>query len=83
MRLSDIPLDCPLDRSTPYGVQNVSCSQMSIARHYGGIKYNGQDYLYLPATDELIRDDVFRWLTKRERNAKQAAKKSTKQEALL
>jgi hypothetical protein len=56
---------------------------MSIARHYGGIKYNGQDYLYLPATDELIRDDVFRWLTKRERNAKQAAKKSTKQEALL
>jgi hypothetical protein len=65
---------CGLHRRTPYGMTNVSMTQLSIARHYGGIKYNGEDYTYLPATDELIRDDVLRWKRKQERTQKQAGK---------
>ena len=36
----------------------------SIARFYGGIKYNGESFTYLPDTDELIRDDALRWRVK-------------------
>jgi len=58
---------CPLDRSTPFGMTNVSTTQLSIARHYGGIKFNGARYTYFPDTDELVRDDVLRWLVKMKR----------------
>lgn len=61
--------ECPLHRKTPYGMTNVSMTQLSIARHYGGIKYNGESYTYLPKTDELIRNDVLKWQTK---NAKKS-----------
>ena len=60
---------CPLHRKTPFGMTNVSMTQLSIARHYGGIKYNGESYTYLPKTDELIRNDVLKWQTK---NAKKS-----------
>lgn len=63
---------CPLHRKTPYGMTNVSMTQLSIARHYGGIKYNGESYTYLPKTDELIRDDVLKWQTKNAKNAKKS-----------
>ena len=39
-------------------------TQFSIARFYGGIKFNGETFTYLPDTDELIRDDVLRWRVK-------------------
>lgn len=65
---------CPLHRKTPYGMTNVSMTQLSIARHYGGIKYNGESYTYLPKTDELIRDDVLKWQTK---NAKKSLPNET------
>ena len=55
---------CPLHRKTPFGMTNVSMTQLSIARHYGGIKYNGESYTYLPHTDELIRNDVLKWKQK-------------------
>jgi hypothetical protein len=55
---------CPLHRKTPFGIRNVSMTQLSIARHYGGIKYNGEAYTYIPKTDELIRDDVLKWQRK-------------------
>jgi hypothetical protein len=60
--------NCPLDRKTPFGITNVSMTQMSIARHYGGINYNGNRYTYFADTDELVRDDVLKW---REKNQKQ------------
>lgn len=66
--------DCPLHRKTPYGMKNVSMTQLSIARYYGGIKYNGDRYTYLPKTDELIRDDVLKWQKK---NAKKSANTGT------
>ena len=53
--------ECPLHRKTPYVIKNVSSSQLSIARHYGGIAYNGCNYIYFPESDELIRDDVLAW----------------------
>lgn len=56
--------DCPLHRKTPFGMTNVSMTQLSIARHSGGIKYNGDQYTYLPESDELIRDDVLKWQKK-------------------
>ena len=59
---------CPLHKRTPFGMTNVSMTQLSIARHYGGIKYNGESYTYAPDTDELIRDDVLKW----QRNQKRA-----------
>lgn len=52
---------CPLHRRTPFGMRNVSQTQLSIARHYGGIKYQGDDYTYFPASDELVRNDALRW----------------------
>jgi hypothetical protein len=53
-----------LSRDTPYLIQAVSYGQLSLARHYGGIKFNGAEYFYLPLSDELIRGDVVSWLKK-------------------
>ena len=44
----------------PERIRNVSRSQFSIARHYGGIKLNGASYVYDPETDTLIREDVLK-----------------------
>ena len=62
--------DCPLHRRTPFGMTNVSMTQLSIARYYGGITYNGEAYVYIPKTDELIRQDVLRWKKKRKTEPK-------------
>lgn len=43
---------------------NVSMSQLSVARYYGGCKVNGQDYTYNPVDDSLIRNDVIRFFKK-------------------
>ena len=59
--------DCPLSRATPFGMTDVSKTQFSIARHYGGITFNGAKYTYIPTTDELIRDDVLKWKKKNKR----------------
>lgn len=58
---------CNLHRRTPYGMTNVSMTQFSIARHYGGCKFQGDSYTYIPTTDELIRDDVLKWKRKQKR----------------
>jgi hypothetical protein len=55
---------CPLHRKTPFGVTNVSMTQLSIARYYGAINFNGFKYIYYPDTDELIREDVMKWKAK-------------------
>ena len=41
----------------PKIIYNVSQSQLSIARHYGGINYNGVYYKYNPIDDTLNRVD--------------------------
>lgn len=44
----------------PERIYNVSKTQLSIARHYGGIKINGADYHYDEASDTLTRMDVWK-----------------------
>lgn len=60
-----------LHRKTPFVIQDVSRSQLSIARHFGGAKFNGDHYDYIPPTDELVREDVVQWLLKRREIAAQ------------
>lgn len=36
-------------------IENVSHSQLSIARFYGGAKINGVDYVYVPHRDILVQ----------------------------
>jgi len=55
---------CPLHQKTPFVITNVSQTQFSIARYSCGCRYNGEHYVYLPLTDELIRDDVRIWKLK-------------------
>jgi hypothetical protein len=59
--------DCPLSRATPFGVRNVSQTQFSVARYTGAIIYNGQRYTYFADCDELVRDDVLKWMNKNQK----------------
>ncbi len=61
-----------LHRRTPFVIGGVSSGMLSPLRHYGGGKFNGESYVYVPPTDELIRADVVKWLAK----LRKAAKKS-------
>jgi hypothetical protein len=56
---------CPLHKRTPFGIRNVSQTQFSVARYSGGCTYNGEHYVYIEATDELIRADVIKWQNKK------------------
>lgn len=49
---------------TPYVIQGVMHTQFSVARYFGACKFNGHTYTYFPSTDELIRDDVLKLVTK-------------------
>lgn len=66
-----------LHKRTPYIIQDVTKTQFSIARFYGAISYNGESYLYNPATDELIRADVLRFIESSRRLTKKKAKAPT------
>ena len=46
------------------GYANVSQTQLSIARYSGGCKVNDKHYIYNPADDSLIREDIVKWLVK-------------------
>jgi hypothetical protein len=61
--------DCPLHRRTPFGIRNVSQTQFSIARYSMGCRFNGDNYIYLPPTDELIRADVLKWQKKAQKKS--------------
>lgn len=53
-----------LHKRAPYALCNVSMGFFSIARHYGGITYQGCHYTYMPGHDECVRDDVLRLVAK-------------------
>lgn len=65
-----------LHKRTPYAITGVQHTQLSVARHYGGISYNGESYTYVPAEDVLVRADVVKYLAKK-RKAKEKAKPTT------
>lgn len=57
------------------GYANVSQTQLSIARYSGGCKVNDRHFIYNPADDSLMREDIVQWLVKlmkeEAKNAKQ------------
>lgn len=62
---------------------NVSMTQLSIARHYGGCKVGSHHYVYNPTDDSLIREDVFKWLSKEIKKQEKAAKVSKQDTPIL
>lgn len=69
--------------ATPNGPERyfgISHTQLSIARHYGGMTVNGTDYVYLPDTDELLRHDIWK---KELKEAKGMERERRKWHALL
>ena len=61
--------------NNPERIHHVSHTQLSIARFYGGCKYNGDDYIYIPSEDVLVRADIF----KKEQMPGKKCKKETPQ----
>lgn len=49
-----VPVNCP-ER-----IYSVSQSQFSVARFYGGCKFNGASYHYDAASDTLTRLDIWK-----------------------
>ena len=72
MSLMNRVMASKLSRDTPFLMRQVSATQLSISRHYGGCKFNGEHYTYLPLTDELIRDDVLKFVNKLRKSPKKA-----------
>ncbi len=68
----------PVEPIAPYAIRNVSTSIFSIARHYGGLRAYSTYYVYLPESDELIRDDVFKLVTKWRKAAEKERKELEK-----
>ena len=62
--------------SHPDEIHGVSQSQFSVARHYGGITFNGAHYTYIPHEDKLVRDDILKARAKAAKDAKKAEKKA-------
>ena len=72
-----------LHQRAPYSLTNVSHGFFSIARHYGGMTFQGCSYTYMPGHDECVRDDVLRLVTKlRKLKAKAAVPKAEQMELL-
>jgi len=62
-----------LHQRAPYALTSVSRGFFSIARHYGGMTFQGCSYTYMPEHDECVRDDVLRLVTKMRRLKRKAA----------
>lgn len=60
-------LSAKFGRSASIAYVDVSRTQLSIARHYGGCTVVGKNFLYNAADDSLIREDVVKWVVKRKK----------------
>lgn len=72
----DLPLDVRRALDIPgksLGWRDVSMTQLSIARWSGCVTINNDLFVYFPATDELIRDDVLLAIAKHKRSKAEAA----------
>ena len=64
---------------------HVSKTQLSIARHYGGMRINGKHYTYFPHLDALVSDKTLKMalrLLKEEAETDSKEPTSTQQELL-
>jgi hypothetical protein len=66
------------ESNAPIGYAGVSQTQLSIARHYGGLTVNGRRYTYFPDLDELVRDDVLKMAHDMRKQAKRDAETQAK-----
>jgi hypothetical protein len=57
-------IEAKFGRDANIGYANVSYTQLSIARHYGGCKVQGKHFVYNPVDDSLIREDVVKFIVK-------------------
>ncbi|MCR9292070.1 MAG: hypothetical protein NXI32_05080 [bacterium] len=48
---------------------NITRTQLSVARHYGGATVQGKHFIYNPEDDSLIREDVVQWIVKQKKAA--------------
>ena len=62
-----------LPADTPYIITGVSRSMFSVARLVGSCNFQGQGYTYNPVTDELVRNDVLKFVHKIRKEAKKQA----------
>ncbi len=53
-----------LHSRAPYILRGVSKGFFSLARHYGGLTFQGCHYTYIPPHDECVRDDVMKMVAK-------------------
>ncbi len=67
----------------PIGYMDVSRTQLSIARHYGGCTVQGHHYTYFPAHDELWRDDVLAMVEGWRKESPEPAAQGWKQASML
>lgn len=66
-----------LHKRAPYSVTGISTSIFSVARHFGGMTYQGCNYTYMGAQfDECVRDDVLKMVTKLRKAEAKAANKA-------
>lgn len=65
-----LAIDPEFEGQTHLGITGVRHTQFSIARHYGGINFNGHSYTYFPEQDQLWRDDVLKALAKLRKKTK-------------
>ena len=59
-----------LHKRAPYALCSVSQGFFSIARHYGGLTFQGCHYTYMPGHEECVRDDVLMLVAKMRKRSK-------------
>lgn len=64
--------------TAPQEIHNVSHTQLSVARHFGGCKFQGATYHYEASRDVLVRMDVWLARIKEESAAGKAAREDEK-----
>jgi hypothetical protein len=62
LRDNEAALRAKFNRDETIAFPNASMSQFSIARYYGGINFNGHEFIYNQEDDSLIRADVLKWM---------------------
>lgn len=67
-------LETKFGKDTPVAYSNISLTQLSIARHYGGAKIQDKYFVYNYVDDSLIREDVVKWYKKRAKKGKKDKK---------
>lgn len=65
LRKYEAELKAKFGANTNVAFANVSMTQLSIARHYGGANVQGKFFVYNWEDDSLIREDVVAWIAKR------------------